>query len=65
METRLYTQNLLDACDKGDIQKVQALLKAKTNVNIQDKVTYVCMCVCFRICSGIITYENCINTLVL
>ena len=37
----LYLQNLLKACDEGNIQKVKALLKTETNVNIQDQVPYI------------------------
>ena len=49
----LYVQSLIAACTDGDLQKVQALLKAKTSVNIQNEVSYVYLC-CFGVCSGII-----------
>lgn len=41
MKLYLYLQSLLKACDEGNIQRVKALLKTKTNVNIQDQVPYV------------------------
>ena len=36
----LHVQSLLQACDNGDVRKVQQLLRTRVDVDCQDKVLY-------------------------